>query len=193
MTDGITLCARSGTLPNTTGMFPQLRALNGSHNAFSGPLPAGLGQTGIFRLSPLQFVNGEILMHVLDLSYNQLNGSLPSFLDASSVPAQYVQKGVFLQARRAPPRAAGRSRRRSCSCACAATRVGFLWTALCASRSGQRSEVCWFVCKARRAWHVFACEHTGCRPAGECGHSWSFQAKHHARPQGVRGGTRALA
>ena len=82
-------------------MFPQLRAFNGSHNAFSGPLPAALGQSGIFRLSPLQFVNGEILMHVLDLSFNQLNGSLPSFLDSTSVPAQYVQKGIFLQARRA--------------------------------------------------------------------------------------------
>lgn len=91
--------ARSGTLPNNTGMFPQLRAFNGSHNAFSGPLPAALGQSGIFRLSPLQFVNGEILMHVLDLSFNQLNGSLPSFLDSTSVPAQYVQKGIFLQAR----------------------------------------------------------------------------------------------
>ena len=97
------LGGRSGVLPNDTGMFPQLRAFNGSHNALTGPLPAGLGQTGIFRLSPLQFVNGEILMHVLDLSYNQLNGSLPSFLDAASVPAQHVQKGIFLQARAPGP------------------------------------------------------------------------------------------
>ncbi len=90
-------------LPNDTGMFPQLRAFNGSHNALTGPLPAALGQTGIFRLSPLQFVNGEILMHVMDLSYNKLNGSLPSFLDAASVPAQHVQKGIFLQARAPGP------------------------------------------------------------------------------------------
>ncbi len=55
-------CACSGHLPsnvsgaaaNGTNFFPALRAMNISHNAFSGTLPAAFGQSGIFNLKPLQ-------------------------------------------------------------------------------------------------------------------------------------------
>ncbi len=142
-------------------MFPQLRALNGSHNAFSGPLPAGLGQTGVFRLSPLQFVNGEILMHVLDLSYNQLNGSLPSFLDASSVPAQYVQKGVFLQARCGP--LVRRWARPSLVMRCRQSRK--VDRSVCKQVSAVLGDV--QICVRRRRPAIPVRVSAGCRPAAE--------------------------
>ena len=34
-------------------------------------------------------------MHVFDVSYNQLSGALPSFLDFTNVP-EYVQRGIFI-------------------------------------------------------------------------------------------------
>ncbi len=43
----------------------------------------------------LQFADGEILMHVFDISYNQLTGPLPSFLDFTNVP-EYAQRGIFI-------------------------------------------------------------------------------------------------
>lgn len=43
----------------------------------------------------LQFADGEILMHVFDISYNQLSGPLPSFLDFTNVP-EYTQRGIFI-------------------------------------------------------------------------------------------------
>ena len=56
------MCAGSGPLPsnvsgtaaNGTNFFPALRAMNLSHNAFSGSLPAPFGQSGVFNLKPLQ-------------------------------------------------------------------------------------------------------------------------------------------
>ena len=44
----------SGAGANGTNFFPALRALNMSHNAFTGTLPASFGQSGIFNLKPLQ-------------------------------------------------------------------------------------------------------------------------------------------
>ena len=44
----------SGTAANNTNFFPALRAMNISHNAFSGTLPASFGQSGVFNLKPLQ-------------------------------------------------------------------------------------------------------------------------------------------
>lgn len=85
----------SGVAANGTKFFPALRAMNISHNAFSGSLPAAFGQSGIFNLKPLQFADGEILMHVFDISYNQLSGPLPSFLDFTNVP-EYAQRGIFI-------------------------------------------------------------------------------------------------
>ena len=43
----------------------------------------------------LQFADGEILMHVFDISYNQLTGPLPSFLDFTNVP-EYTQRGIYI-------------------------------------------------------------------------------------------------
>lgn len=43
----------------------------------------------------LQFADGEILMHVFDISYNQLSGPLPSFLDFTNVP-EYAQRGIYI-------------------------------------------------------------------------------------------------
>jgi hypothetical protein len=80
---------------NTTNFFPALRAMNISHNAFTGTLPSAFGQSGIFNLKPLQFADGEILMHVFDISYNLLTGKLPSFLDFTNVP-EYAQRGIFI-------------------------------------------------------------------------------------------------
>ena len=34
-------------------------------------------------------------MHVFDISYNQLTGPLPSFLDFTNVP-EYAQRGIFI-------------------------------------------------------------------------------------------------
>ena len=34
-------------------------------------------------------------MHVFDVSYNQLTGPLPSFLDFTNVP-EYTQRGIFI-------------------------------------------------------------------------------------------------
>ena len=79
-------------------MFPALRAFNGSHNAFRGPLPAAFGESGIFTLAPLQFADGETMAHVFDLSFNQLTGKLPSYLYQANVPG-YVQRGILLQVR----------------------------------------------------------------------------------------------
>ena len=97
------LCLCSGPLPsndsgapaNSTNFFPSLRAMNISHNAFMGTLPTAFGQAGVFNQKPLQFADGEILMHVFDVSYNQLSGALPSFLDFTNVP-EYVQRGIFI-------------------------------------------------------------------------------------------------
>ena len=47
------------------------------------------------QLKPLQFADGEILMHVFDVSYNNLSGRLPSFLDFTNVP-EYAQRGIFI-------------------------------------------------------------------------------------------------
>lgn len=47
------------------------------------------------QLKPLQFADGEILMHVFDISYNNLSGRLPSFLDFTNVP-EYAQRGIFI-------------------------------------------------------------------------------------------------
>ncbi len=44
----------SGTAANGTNFFPALRAMNISHNSFSGSLPASFGQSGVFNLKPLQ-------------------------------------------------------------------------------------------------------------------------------------------
>lgn len=44
----------SGAAANGTNFFPALRAMNISHNAFSGTLPAAFGQSGVFNLKPLQ-------------------------------------------------------------------------------------------------------------------------------------------
>ncbi|KAK9908916.1 hypothetical protein WJX75_004629 [Coccomyxa subellipsoidea] len=90
----------SGPLPtnatgNGTDFFPALRAMNISHNAFSGSLPSAFGRSGVFTLKPLQFADGEILMHVFDVSYNNLSGRLPSFLDFTNVP-EYAQRGIFI-------------------------------------------------------------------------------------------------
>ena len=82
-------------LANSTNFFPSLRAMNISHNAFTGTLPTAFGQAGVFNQKPLQFADGEILMHVFDVSYNQLSGALPSFLDFTNVP-EYVQRGIFI-------------------------------------------------------------------------------------------------
>ena len=50
----------------------------------------------VLRISVcLQFADGEILMHVFDISYNQLSGPLPSFLDFTNVP-EYAQRGIFI-------------------------------------------------------------------------------------------------
>ena len=89
----------SGVPANSTNFFPSLRAMNISHNAFTGSLPAAFGQAGVFNQKPLQFADGEILMHVFDVSYNQLSGALPSFLDFTNVP-EYVQRGIFIAVRR---------------------------------------------------------------------------------------------
>ena len=43
----------------------------------------------------LQFADGEILMHVFDISYNELSGPLPSFLDFTNVP-EYAQRGIYI-------------------------------------------------------------------------------------------------
>ncbi|CAL8462033.1 g1564 [Coccomyxa elongata] len=75
--------------------FPALRAMNISHNRFTGTLPSAFGRSGIFTLKPLQFADGEILMHVFDISYNNLSGRLPSFLDFTNVP-EYAQRGIFI-------------------------------------------------------------------------------------------------
>ena len=85
----------SGVPANSTNFFPSLRAMNISHNAFTGTLPTAFGQAGVFNQKPLQFADGEILMHVFDVSYNQLSGALPSFLDFTNVP-EYVQRGIFI-------------------------------------------------------------------------------------------------
>ena len=85
----------SGVPANSTNFFPSLRAMNISHNAFTGTLPTAFGQAGVFNQKPLQFADGEILMHVFDVSYNQLSGVLPSFLDFTNVP-EYVQRGIFI-------------------------------------------------------------------------------------------------
>ena len=82
-------------LPTPPTSFPSLRAMNISHNAFMGTLPTAFGQAGVFNQKPLQFADGEILMHVFDVSYNQLSGALPSFLDFTNVP-EYVQRGIFI-------------------------------------------------------------------------------------------------
>ena len=58
-------------------------------------MPAAWGNSGIFKLSPLQFADGEILMHVFDISFNRLGGSLPSFLDFTNVP-EYTQRGIYI-------------------------------------------------------------------------------------------------
>lgn len=50
------------------------------------------------QLKPLQFADGEILMHVFDISYNNLSGRLPSFLDFTNVP-EYAQRGIFIAVR----------------------------------------------------------------------------------------------
>lgn len=76
----------SGALPEKDGMFPALRALNASHNNFVGTIPAAFGTSGIFVQQPMSFQDGEILEHVFDLSYNQLTGELPAFLDEAKVP-----------------------------------------------------------------------------------------------------------
>ena len=83
---------------NSTNFFPALRAMNISHNAFTGTLPAAFGQAGVFNQKPLQFADGEILMHVFDVSNNQLSGALPSFLDFTNVP-EYAQRGIFIAVR----------------------------------------------------------------------------------------------
>ena len=44
----------SGANANGTNFFPALRAMNISHNAFTGSLPASFGQSGVFNLKPLQ-------------------------------------------------------------------------------------------------------------------------------------------
>ncbi len=49
----------------------------------------------------LQFADGEILMHVFDVSYNQLSGPLPSFLDFTNVP-EYAQRGIFISVSSSP-------------------------------------------------------------------------------------------
>ncbi|EIE25001.1 RNI-like protein [Coccomyxa subellipsoidea C-169] len=89
----------SGPLPTnaTVGRdyFPALRAMNISHNAFSGSLPSAFSRSGVFTLKPLQFADGEILMHVFDVSYNNFSGRLPSFLDFTNVP-EYAQRGIFI-------------------------------------------------------------------------------------------------
>lgn len=98
------MCWCSGPLPSTalgnvsanaTNFFPALRAMNISHNAFTGTLPAAFGQSGIFNQKPLQFADGEILMHVFDVSANQLTGKLPPFLDFTNVP-EYAQRGIYI-------------------------------------------------------------------------------------------------
>lgn len=64
----------------------------------AGSLPAAFGQSGIFTLQPLQFADGEILMHVFDISANRLTGSLPPFLDFTNVP-EYAQRGIYISVR----------------------------------------------------------------------------------------------
>ena len=39
-----------GPLPSNSSMFPGLRALNASHNSFTGTIPAAWNQSGIFTL-----------------------------------------------------------------------------------------------------------------------------------------------
>ena len=51
----------------------------------------------------LQFADGEILMHVFDVSFNQLTGPLPSFLDFTNVP-EYTQRGIFISVSPLPGR-----------------------------------------------------------------------------------------
>lgn len=52
----------------------------------------------MFQQKPLQFADGEILMHVFDVSANRLTGRLPPFLDFTNVP-EYAQRGIFIAVR----------------------------------------------------------------------------------------------
>ena len=44
----MSVCCRSGGLPNINGMFQSLRTFNVSGNAFTGAIPTRFGTTGIF-------------------------------------------------------------------------------------------------------------------------------------------------
>jgi len=86
----------TGPLPTNDSMFISMRAINISHNAFTGTIPQQFNQTAIFSALPLFLVTGQPLLQVFDLSYNRLSGSLPTFLESQNVPAWTVG-GIYLQ------------------------------------------------------------------------------------------------
>lgn len=57
----------SGAAANGTNFFPALRAMNISHNAFSGTLPTAFGQSGVFNLKPLQVCPAGPVCDLLNL------------------------------------------------------------------------------------------------------------------------------
>ncbi|TVU20883.1 hypothetical protein EJB05_30484, partial [Eragrostis curvula] len=96
----------SGPIPKTIGNVTALLVLNMSHNALTGGIPAELGRLARVRVAgplmePSQYLTGEIppelvaltALDWLNLSYNDLSGSIPSSTQFSTFPSSSFQGG----------------------------------------------------------------------------------------------------
>ncbi|BDA48050.1 probable LRR receptor-like serine/threonine-protein kinase FLS2 [Coccomyxa sp. Obi] len=88
----------SGPLPSPSSnqpFFPSLRIFNASHNHFTGPLPQAFGQINFFQ--PVDAANLlGVSVRYFGLADNQLTGTLPAYLSASTLP-EVSQFSIELQ------------------------------------------------------------------------------------------------